>query len=82
MKLLSTEFLQPLITSSLLGPYILLSTMFSYALNLYSSINVRDQVPCLYKKKKAISMIINWHKYIVSQDDIIFEADHSLPSCA
>jgi hypothetical protein len=38
------SFLQPPVISSLLGPHILLSTLFSNALNLCSSLNVRDQV--------------------------------------
>jgi hypothetical protein len=38
------SFLQPPVTSSLLGPNILLSTLFSNTLNLCPSLNVRDQV--------------------------------------
>jgi hypothetical protein len=38
------SFLQPPITSSLFGPNIFLSTLFSNTLNLCSSLNVRDQV--------------------------------------
>jgi hypothetical protein len=38
------SFLQPPITSSLLGQNILLSTLFSNTLNLCSSLNVRDKV--------------------------------------
>ena len=37
-------FLHSLITSSLLGPNILLNTLFSNTLNLRSSLNVSDQV--------------------------------------
>jgi hypothetical protein len=40
MKLL----LQPPVTSSLFGPNILLSALFSNTLSLCSSLNVRDQV--------------------------------------
>jgi hypothetical protein len=38
------SFLQPPVTSSLLGPNILLYTLFSNTLNLCSSLNVRDKV--------------------------------------
>jgi hypothetical protein len=38
------SFLQPPVTSFLFGPYILFSILFSIALNLSSSHNVRDQV--------------------------------------
>jgi hypothetical protein len=43
------SFLQPHVTSSLLGPNILLSTLFSNTLNLCSSLNVRDKVSHPYK---------------------------------
>jgi hypothetical protein len=39
-----SSFLQPPITSSLFGPNIHLSTLFSNTLSLHSSLNVRDQV--------------------------------------
>jgi hypothetical protein len=38
------SFLQTPVASSLLGPNILLSTLFSNILNLCSSLNVKDQV--------------------------------------
>jgi hypothetical protein len=43
------NFLHSPIISSLLGPNILLSTLFSNALSLCSSLHVRDQVPHPYK---------------------------------
>jgi hypothetical protein len=43
------SFLQPPGTSSLLGPNILLSTLFSNTINLCSARNVRDQVSHPYK---------------------------------
>jgi hypothetical protein len=43
MKLLIMLFLQPPVTSSLFGPNILLSTLFSDTLSPYS-VNVMDQV--------------------------------------
>jgi len=46
MKLLQPP---PLPTSSLLGPHILLSTLFSNTVNVCSSISVRDQVSHPYK---------------------------------
>jgi hypothetical protein len=41
MKLLIWNFLQSPTTSSLLGPYILISTLFSNTLSLFSSLNIR-----------------------------------------
>jgi hypothetical protein len=43
------SFLQPLVTSSLFGPNILLNTLFSNTLSLWSSLNVRDQVSHPYR---------------------------------
>jgi hypothetical protein len=43
------SFHQPLITSSLFGPNILLSTLFSDTLSLCFSLNVRDQVSHPYR---------------------------------
>jgi hypothetical protein len=43
------SFLQPPVTSSLFGPNILLSTLFSNTLSLCSSLNVRDQVSHPYR---------------------------------
>ena len=43
------SFLHSTLTSSLLGPNILLSTLFSYTLSLCSSLNVSDQVSHPYK---------------------------------
>ena len=44
IKLLFMHFLHSLVTSSLLGPNILLSTLFSGILSVHSSLNVSDQV--------------------------------------
>jgi hypothetical protein len=51
MKLLITQFFQPPVTSSLYGPNILLSTLFSNTLSLCSSLNGRDQVSQPYRTK-------------------------------
>jgi hypothetical protein len=45
------SFLQPHVTSSLLGPNILLSTLFSNTLSLCYSLNVRDKVSHPYKTR-------------------------------
>jgi len=45
------------VTWSLLGPNILLSTLFSNTLNLRSSLNMRDQVSHPYKTKGEISVL-------------------------
>jgi hypothetical protein len=44
------NFLHSPVTSSRLGPNILLSILFSNTLSLFSSLNVRDQVPHPYKQ--------------------------------
>jgi hypothetical protein len=49
------KILQPYVTSSLLGPNILLSTLFSNTLSLCSSLNVRD---CFAQSYKTASKII------------------------
>jgi hypothetical protein len=49
MKLLSMQFPPIAVTSSLLGPNILLSTLFSNTLSLCPSLNVRDQVSYPYR---------------------------------
>jgi len=48
------SLLQPLATSFLVGPNILLSTLFSNALNLFSSLIVRDPVLYPYKTTDRI----------------------------
>jgi hypothetical protein len=48
------SFLHCPVTSSLLGPNILLSTLFSNTLSLRSYLNVGDQVSHLYKTDKII----------------------------
>jgi len=48
------SFLHSLVTSSLLGPSILPSTLFSNTLSLRSSLNVSDQVSHPYKTKGKI----------------------------
>jgi hypothetical protein len=51
------SFLQPPVISSLLDPNILLSTLFSNTLNLWSSLNVRDQVSHPYKTTGKITVL-------------------------
>jgi hypothetical protein len=51
------SFLQPPITSSLLGPKILLSTFFSNTLSLCSSLNIRDQVSDPYRNTGKIILL-------------------------
>jgi hypothetical protein len=55
MKLLIMQFLQSPITSSLLGPNILQSTMFPKTLNLCSPLYMRDQVSHPYNTAGKIS---------------------------
>jgi hypothetical protein len=51
MKLFIMQFLHPTVNSFLLGPNILLSTLFSNTLNLCSSLNMKHQVSNLHKTK-------------------------------
>ena len=51
------SFLHSLVTSSLLGPNIFLSTLFSNTLSLPSSFNVSDQVSHQYKTKGKIVVL-------------------------
>jgi hypothetical protein len=51
------SFLQPPVTSSLLGQNIILSTLFSYTLNLCSSLKVRDKVSHPYKTTGKIIVL-------------------------
>jgi hypothetical protein len=51
------SLLQPPATSSLIGPNILLSTLFSNTINLFSSLSVRDQVQHPYKTKGKIMVL-------------------------
>jgi hypothetical protein len=48
------NFLHPPITSSLIGPNILLSTLFSHIVSLYSVLNIRDQVTHPYRTRGKI----------------------------
>jgi hypothetical protein len=61
------SFLQPPVTSSLLGPNIL-STLFSNTINLCSSLNVRDKVSHPYKTTgKIIDFVIKTGKINVGE---------------
>jgi hypothetical protein len=51
------NFLHSPVTSSLLGPNIPLSTLFSNTLSLCSSLNVRDQVPHPHKTNGNIIVL-------------------------
>jgi hypothetical protein len=51
------SLLHPPTTSSLLGPNILLSTMFSDTLSLHSPLSVRDEVPHPYKTTGKIMLL-------------------------
>jgi hypothetical protein len=58
-------FLHPLVTSPLLGLNILLSTLFSYILNLCSSLWVRDKISHPYENIESLSqtliLVSAWH---------------------
>jgi hypothetical protein len=56
IKLLIMKFFYP-VTSSLLGPNILLNTLFSNTLSLRSSLNVSDQVSHPYKTTGKIIVL-------------------------
>jgi hypothetical protein len=63
MKLLIMHFLQHPVASSLFGPNILLSNLFSNTLVLYSLFNVRDQISYSYKTTGKIRIFCNWINY-------------------
>jgi hypothetical protein len=56
-KLLTVQLLHSPVTSSLLGPNILLRTLFSNTLSPRSSLNVRDQVSRPYKTTSRIMVL-------------------------
>ena len=61
-------FLHSPVTSSLLGPNILLNTIFSNTLSLHSSLNVSDQVSHPYKTTiKIIVLYISIFKFLDSK---------------
>jgi hypothetical protein len=51
------SYLHPPVTSSLFGPNILLSTLFSNTLRVCFSLNVRDQVSHPYRTKGKIIVL-------------------------
>jgi hypothetical protein len=51
------SFVHNLVITSLLGPSILLGTLFSYTLNLPSSLSVSNQVPHTYKTTDRIIVL-------------------------
>jgi hypothetical protein len=57
VQVMTLLIMQSPITSSLLGPNILLSTLFSNTLNLCSSLNVRDQVSHPYRTTGKIIVL-------------------------
>jgi hypothetical protein len=57
MKFLTMQLPHSAVTSSLLGPNILLRTLFSNTLSLRSSLNVRDQVSHPYKTTGRIMVL-------------------------
>jgi hypothetical protein len=57
------SFLHSPITSTLLGPNILLNTLFSNTLNLRSSLNVRDQVSHPYKTTGKINATAKYRQH-------------------
>jgi hypothetical protein len=65
MKLI-TQFLQPPVTWSDLGPKVILTIQLSNTLNLCSSINARDNV--LRPRKQVIYNLIYYNRYVFRQD--------------
>jgi hypothetical protein len=62
------SFLQPPVTSSLFSTNILLSTLFSNTLSLYSSLNAKDQVSHAYRTKgRIIALCVLIFKLFVSR---------------
>jgi hypothetical protein len=58
------SFIHSAVTSSLLGPNILLSTVFSNTLSLRSSLNVMDQVSHPYKTRKIVILYTLFFRFL------------------
>jgi hypothetical protein len=58
------SLLHPCVASSILGPNILLSTLFSNTLSLCSSLSVREIVPQLFEKIHRILWSLNVHNRV------------------
>jgi hypothetical protein len=58
------SFIHSAVTSSLLGPNILLSTVFSNTLSLSSSLNVMDQVSLPYKTRKIVILYTLFFRFL------------------
>jgi hypothetical protein len=61
------NFLHSPVTSSLLGPNILLRTLFSNTLSLCSSLSVRDQISHPYETTGRITVFVYFNLYIPGQ---------------
>jgi hypothetical protein len=61
------NFLQPSVTSSLFGPNIVLSTLFSNTLSLCSSLDDRDQVSHPYRTTNKICSFVYFDFYVFRQ---------------
>jgi hypothetical protein len=72
-------FLQPPVTSSLFGPNILLSTLFSNTLSLCSSLKVRHQVshPCRTTGKIIVLYALIFMFLDSRREDIRFWTSHT-----
>ena len=79
------RFLHSPVTSSLLGPHILLNTLFSNTLSLRSSLNVSDQVSYPYKTTGKIIILyilifIFWDSKLEDKDSAPNDSKHSRTS--
>jgi hypothetical protein len=74
------SFLHSLVTSSLLGPNILLSTIFANTLNLHSSIIVSDQVSHPYKTAGKI-IVLQMLIFVFLDSKLAVHADITHKSC-
>jgi hypothetical protein len=61
------QFSQPPVTSSLLRPNTLLSTLFSSTLNQCSSLKVKDQVSYPHKTTVKNYSVVHFKLYVFSQ---------------
>jgi len=72
------SFLHSPVTSSLLGPNILLNTLFSNTLSLCSSLNVSDQVSHPYKTNDKIIVLYNIFNFVKYTHDRNLPLLHTL----
>jgi hypothetical protein len=71
------NFLHSPVTSSLLGQNILLRTLFSDILSLWSSLSVRDQVSHPYKTTGLIMLWLTYYQCVLYKECVFLAVSHN-----